>query len=802
MVNDARPGVVKMVEPHDSADQLFNELQECKRRVSYLEQEHEIHKSLLTSTPDAIVMYDMQGRVVYVNEAFVQTFGWTQDELLGKGIPYTPESEREATLAKIRHVIDGGGIVSGWETRRHTKDGRTLDINLSASRFHDHRGVPAGMVVILRDISERKVAEKALRDSEASYRSIFDSMHDAIFVHDVETGKIIDVNRQMRQMYGYTAEEARELSVGELSAGAPPYSQDDALRYIRNAVNGLPQQFEWLAKDRNGRSFWVEVNLTKAEIGGQDRALAVVRDITDRKAAEETLRREEELQRTILATSPVGIGLAKDRKIVWVNEAWLKIFGFGYEDFARMDGSTRVLYPSEEEFQRVGEVLYRNLEEGGVNETEAQMRRVDGSVFQAHIAVKAVDPSDIGRGTIATIMDISARKRAERDREDLRKLLYQAQKMQAVGTLAGGIAHDFNNMLTIILGYSELLLEELTEDDPIHADLTKILQAARDGADLVQRLLAFSRQKESQRAPMDLNAQITRLQKLLSKTIPKMVTIELKLAQELAPVNADASQIDQIVMNLAVNACEAMPDGGKLTIATQSVVLGDDSRSQRLGARPGKYVLLSVSDTGRGLNEDQLSRIFDPFFTTKGWDSRKGTGLGLAIVHGVVQQHEGYIDCSSQVGKGTTFCIYLPVAEPEKELRAADVGEEPQKGAETILLVDDEESIRELGQRRLKQVGYTVLTASTGQEALDLYNEKKEQISLVILDLLMPEMGGVQCLKELLLINPHVKALIASGCCPGSAEPETATLGAKGFVTKPFEGKQLLQAIRNVLDTD
>ena len=1044
--------------------QVERDLIETQERYKNLYEEsrrmQEVYRSLLSSTPDAIVMYDLQGRCQYVNESFVKTFGWTLEDLAEKGVPYTPDSEREATMVHVRNIVDEGGFVSRFETKRSTKDGRLLDISMSASRFNDHEGNPAGMVVILRDISERKLVEKALRESEASYRSIFDSMNDAIFVHDVETGEILDVNRKMCEMFGYTPNEARNLSVGQISSGEPTHSQEEALQRIRRAARGEPQLFEWLCKHSDGRFFWVEANLKRAVVGGQDHVLAVVRDISERKQAEQelresqerlklvlkgadlglwdwnlntgsavwnepaiailgysrdevetnlrfwkglvhpedwpkvsevlnehlqgrlpffeaeyrlrsksgewkwilargrvvehdtdgkplrmtgttldinerkrtedALRRSEDLQRTILSTSPVGIGLAVERRMVWVNDAWNKIFGFGADDVDYANRSARILYPSQEEFDRVGRVLYRGLEMGQANETDARMIRKDGSIFDAHITIKAIDPSDLSKGTIASIMDITARKeaeerlresedrhrnlyvnapvgvfqafadgrlltvnpayarmfgyespehvmtsvkdvarelwvqpeqreklieaalghdgainveaefrrkegssfignlyfqvirhedgsikfvegfvediserkRSEQERESLRNQLLQAQKMQAIGTLTGGIAHDFNNMLTIILGYSELLLEDFQEGDPRHADLEKIVQTTRNGADLVQRLLTFSRQKDAQPRKMNLNDQIRQISKLLSKTIPKMVEINLILGDDLAPISADPSQMEQIVMNLAVNASEAMPDGGKLTVETRNVLLDEEFCRTHHGAKPGDYVLLRVADTGSGMDKDLVDRMFDPFFTTKGWDSRKGTGLGLPIVQGVVQQHEGRIECFSELGKGTTFDIYWPVMKEDVESREVTGKPTLPGSTETILLVDDEDFIRDLGKRYLNRAGYTVVEARNGTEALELYRKDQKIISLIILDLVMPEMGGKQCIEHLFKINPKVKVLIASGYSSGGTAESGSELGARGFVGKPFDMKQLLKAVRDVLDGD
>ena len=396
-------------------------------------------------------------------------------------------------------------------------------------------------------------------------------------------------------------------------------------------------------------------------------------------------------------------------------------------------------------------------------------------------------------------IDITDRKRAEEEKERLWSQLLQAQKMEAIGTLAGGIAHDFNNLLTVVLGYSELLLLGKDERDSSYADLQKINQSARNGAELVKRLLAFSRKTEVDARPLNLNEQIEHVKSLLVRTIPKMVKIELLLSDETNSVKAGAIQMEQVLMNLAVNAKDAMPDGGTLTIKTESVDLDEEYCRLHLGSEPGRYVLLLVSDTGQGMDKETLKHIFEPFYTTK--ETGRGTGLGLAMVYGIVKQHGGYITCYSEPGLGTTFKIYLPVTMAEVETPAPIEKPTPTRGSETILLVDDEEPIRALGKRILERSGYHVLTAVNGKEALSIYAKEKDAIRLVILDLIMPEMGGNECLKRLLKINRDAKVLISSGYSAGGESKDAKETGARGFVGKPYNMMQMLEAVRQTLDS-
>jgi PAS domain S-box-containing protein len=383
--------------------------------------------------------------------------------------------------------------------------------------------------------------------------------------------------------------------------------------------------------------------------------------------------------------------------------------------------------------------------------------------------------------------------------KSLQEQLVRAQKMEAVGNLAGGIAHDFNNILQVVMGYTELLQADKKEDNPDLADLQRIRDAAKNGADLVKRLLTLGRRVEPEFRPVDLNHLVENLEKLLARTIPKTITIRHRLQEGLRLVNADPSQIEQILLNLAINARDAMPDGGTLTIETANVQLDQDYCDTHLGVTPGQYVLLSVSDSGHGIDKESLGRIFEPFFTTK--KPGEGTGLGLAMVYGIVKQHGGQITTYSEPGRGTTFRIYLPVIETEAELPAPEETVSPRGGTETILLVDDEEHIRDLGERILTRSGYTVITAANGREALELY-KKNEGISLTVLDLIMPEMDGRQCLKEILALDPRTRVIMASGYSRNGPAKDSVELGAKGFVTKPYDATQLLRLVREVLDKD
>jgi len=395
-------------------------------------------------------------------------------------------------------------------------------------------------------------------------------------------------------------------------------------------------------------------------------------------------------------------------------------------------------------------------------------------------------------GGISIYEDITEKKKLEAQ-------LQQAQKMEAIGTLAGGIAHDFNNILQAISGYAQILLMGKKASDPDYKKLEAIEKSAQRASDLTKQILIFSRKVETKLRPVDLNNEIKQVFKMLERTIPKMINIELHLVENLKIINADPAQIEQIMMNIGVNARDAMPNGGRLIFETENVILDEHYCKTHLESKPGKYVKLSISDTGHGMDKETLKYIFDPFYTTK--ETGKGTGLGLAMVYGIVKSHNGYIMCYSEPDEGTIFKIYFPVIKKGTERIEPKEEKFPIKGGnETILVVDDEEAVRELGKNILTRLGYTVLTASDGESALEIYREKKKEINLVILDIIMPGMGGRKCLEELLNMNPEVRIIIASGYSINGPTKKILEAGAKDFIGKPFDINQMLKVVRETLD--
>ena len=546
----------------------------------------------------------------------------------------------------------------------------------------------------------------------------------------------------------------------------------------------------------------VESELTESEADLSVTVDRLQQALTEQKKAEEAMRYSE--QKLSLALEGANVGIWEwnltTGKAIW-SERIHRILGLEPNEFEpTLKNWKKIVHP--DDWPAVAENLNLHID-GKIPIYEAEYRTLNKSgVWRwVHVQGRVIEVDADGKPVRMTgvVADATDRKKAEEERERLRNQLLQAQKMEAIGTLTGGIAHDFNNLLTIVNGFTEVILMKTEEADPRYKDLKKILLTGQKGADMVQRLLAFSKKAPVSPQPLDLNDIVENSIKLMEGTFPKMIEIQALLSSDLALVNADSGQMEQLLMNLSLNARDAMPDGGLLTIGTRNITVDEDYCRLHAGAKPGRHVVIEVSDTGTGMNKETMDRIFDPFFTTKGWDFRKGTGLGLSVAKGIVEQHGGWITCRSELAKGTTFTVYFPAIKDPPVVREPHPVAGTRPGAEKILLVDDEEYVRDLGKRILEHAGFNVVTAENAREALEIYSRERFNIALVVLDLIMPLMGGAKCLDKLLRIDPDVKVIVSSGHSMDAQERLHLGSLARGFVNKPYEVRQMVQAVRTVL---
>ena len=637
----------------------------------------------------------------------------------------------------------------------------------------------------------RLVAAEAERIASLQhYRAIFNATNEAILVHALDNGKILDVNDRMLEMYGYTRDEALTLNIEQMSQGTPPFSQKEAVDYIEKATLQGPQIFEWYCRRKNGELFWAEVSLKVVTSSEYHTIIAVVRDISERKQLENKLKESEERFKALHNASFGGIAIHDKGLILECNQGLAEISGYSVEELIGMNGLL-LIAPS------ARELVLHNIASGYEKAYEAVGIRKNGEEYPLRLEARKVPYK--GK-TVRTVefRDISENKQYEAEQERMQKQLEQAQKMESVGRLAGGIAHDFNNMLGVILGYSEMLLDLAEAGHPMHSGLKGIQQAALRSADLTRQLLAFARKQTVAPKVLDLNETVEGMLKMLRRLIGEDIDLAWMPGEELGPVKIDPSQIDQILANLCVNARDAIGDRGKVTIETDNVVFDALYCAEHLGTLPGDFVLLAVSDDGCGMEHEILTHLFEPFFTTK--EMGKGTGLGLSMVYGIVKQNNGFINVYSEPGLGTTFRIYLPRYNSQSEGKlkieaVAPVG----TGLETILLVEDEPMILEMTVVMLRRLGYTILPASTPGEALQLAGRHADTIDLLMTDVVMPEMNGRDLAKSLLTLYPDLKCLFMSGYTANVIAHHGVLDDGVNFLQKPFSQKDLATKIRETL---
>jgi PAS domain S-box-containing protein len=827
---------------------------ERKEAQEALRESEEQYRAVFDNAGMGIDLLDRDGRLVKVNKALSNMLGYAEEELRRLTfLDVTHPEDREISKRNLKALLEGEVDSYRLEKRYVKKDGSIVWADLWSTTVRDENGEHAGTVAVIDDITDRKGAEEALRRLNRELRAVSNCNQSVLRALDEQT-LVNDICRIICDEAGYRlawvgyaenddAKTIRPVAWAGFDSG---YVADSKLSWADDTERGRgpagtvirsgetvyvqdfttdPRMVPWREsslqrgyrsgialplKDESAKAFGVlliyhsepyamtsdEIRLMEELAADLAFGISTLRTRAERKRAEEALRESEAFYRSlyenisdcifIIDVTPEG-----RFKFVGFNPAEERAVGMTTEQVANRFTDDLV---SKEVAEHVNSKYQMCVEKRETIHYEEVLDLPKGkmSFFTSLVPIDGPD------GRIYRIIGVA---RDITEEKSLQSQLLQAQKMEAVGTLAGGMAHDFNNILTAVQGFSELLLTEMDEKAPGYSDLWKINDAGRRGAELVQNLLAFSRKAEIKPRPINLNHEVARIEKLLRRTIPKMIDIELHLERDLAAVNADPGQIGQVLMNLVVNAEQAMPDGGKLTIATTNVTLDEEYCRSYHETQPGSYVMLAVEDTGHGMDKETLEHIFEPFFTTKGVG--KGTGLGLAMVYGILRQHGGHITCYSEPRQGTTFKIYLPaITKAETERRADPEQLPPRCGTETILLVDDEDFIRDLGQTFLSRAGYTVLTAASGPEAVQLYLREGERISLLILDLIMPEMGGDKCLEEILAINPDAKILISSGAAVEGKKKETVESGAKGFVNKPFRLREMLKAVRHVLDSE
>jgi two-component system, cell cycle sensor histidine kinase and response regulator CckA len=749
-------------------------------------------EQLVESAPEAIAIVDTKNIVQQVNREFTRFFGYAADEAVGKDLDRLIVPQDKQDEGKWLDQEAERGANTSIETVRRRKNGTRLDVSLLVAPVSIEGGQIA-VYCIYRDISNRKLAEAEVRQSEERYRRLVELSPDSIFIQ--HEGKIVFVNSACMKLLG--ASSAEQL-VGKrvFDVIHPSYHEVVKSRMAQALETGQTVPFleeKYLRLD--GKTVDVEVAASTFKFGDGRGAQVIIHDLTERKRAERDLLQAETKFRLLVEQLPAITYMAdfgQDGPWHYVSPQIEAILGFTRTEWMADPGFWYSrLHPDDAAKAIEQEETCRTTEQPLAAEYRLKAR--DGSYRWFTDLGRVVCDSATGARSIQGVMlDITEKRQLEAQ-------LRQSQKMEAIGQLAGGIAHDFNNILMVVRGHTDLLLNNAA-DKPLE-NVAQIQKAADRAASLTKQLLAFSRMQILQPEVLDLNAVVTDMGTMLPRLISSNIHLKIELEPSLARVRADAVQIEQVLLNLAVNARDAMPKGGTLTVRTQNTTL-EPGNPQRLPVTAaGPYVALVVNDTGGGMDAETQARIFEPFFTTKA--KGRGTGLGLATVYGIVKQSEGFIAVESTPGSGTTFTVYLPPVDAPATIQAApEKSAKPQRGAETILVVDDEMGIRELAAEYLQRCGYTVLAAGDGEEAKDIAQRHSGPIHLLLTDTMMPKMGGHELVRAMTALRPEVKVIYMSGYLEFNASTHIQSGEGAHYLQKPFELSALATKVRTALESN
>jgi PAS domain S-box-containing protein len=780
---------------------LIRDVTDRLRAEQLVRENEERYRVVVSHTSEAIFVVQ-DGRFAFANDACLTLTGLTHEQFIG--LPITallPAQEHDRAVVRTRRLASGALVEDTSEFPIMLGPGSPRLFRVQSRRV-EWNGAPATLN-FARDVTEARAAERALQDSEASYRGLFNTIGQAIYIQDA-TGRFIDVNDGALQMYGYTREEMIGMDPGVVAA--PGLNDLEAVgAQIGRAFQGEPQQFEFWGRRKNGEIFPKDVRVYKGTYFGKDVLIAIAADITERKRAEAALRESEQRYRVLFESindavfvNEVGPDFMPGR-FLQVNDIACRRLGYSRDELLTM--SPRDI-STPEAYARASSISVGIGPEGSALIESIHVTK-DGRRIPVESSVKRFQY--LGRDAALSIArDVTDRKRAEGERLEIERRMQHVQKLESLGVLAGGIAHDFNNILVAVLGYADLALSELPSSSPARESVGEIEIAARRAAELCRQMLAYSGRGKFVIELIDLGELVADTMQLLRASVSKRATLELELAETLPVIEGDATQLRQVLMNLVTNASEAVaPQAGFIRVSTGVATCDREELSKTVvgeGLPSGEYVYLEVDDNGCGMDEQTRSRIFEPFFTTK----FTGRGLGMAAALGIVRGHKGTIAIRTAPGEGTTFRVFFPITAlpAANSAHAATSGDSaPQwTGHGCVLLVDDEESVRGLASRMLVRLGFEVIEAANGYDALAQFERHADRISLVLLDLTMPGMDGEETFRALRRISDEVPVLMTSGFTEQEITARLAGQGLAGFLQKPYSMAGLRARVRKALE--
>ncbi|MDA3897718.1 MAG: PAS domain S-box protein [Desulfobacteraceae bacterium] len=774
-------------------ESLEKEVRLLKKNEAGLKMDQNRFQAIFNSMHDIYFEVDLKGNFIHFNPALCEVFGYTSEELVGKNNrDYTIPDTAKRMYQVFNKIFTTGEPSNINDYQIITKAGEVRYLELSAYLIKDDDGNPIGFRGVGRDVSDRIEISKKLRENEDWVKKLSEASFSAIFIHS--QGRILDCNQEMIRVTGYDYDELIDMDGLKLCA---PESRKAVMKAMRSNDENV---YDVVVLKKDGTRIHVEVYGKNILYHGVKARVTEFRDISACKKTEEALRksrvryrqlykdahRAEELYQSLLNSSADAILLTDiDFKAQFINPAFTNIFGWNLSEMA-VDQLHYIPKPLKQSF---AELMKKVMDlDHPIHGFETQRYTKDGRLLDVSIsASRYLDHAGDAAGILLIFRDISDAKRYQWHME-------QAQRMESLGTLAGGVAHDFNNLLMGIQGRLSLLMLNKDDSDSEFKHLKEIEDYIIRAADLTQQMLGIARSGKYEVKSTDIKNLVKTQNRMFGRTRKEILIYE-EFDENLFTAEVDQRQIDQVLLNMYVNASHAMPDGGDLYIRVSNEML-DKELTAPHNVEPGKYVKISITDTGVGMDRAILKRIFEPFFSTK--QRGRGTGLGLASAYGIIKNHEGLITVYSEKDKGTTFNIFLPASAAEAEEEHI-LNTEVLEGTGTILLVDDEEMIISVADEMIQALGYNVITARDGHEALDIYRDKKDQIDMVILDLIMPGMGGGETFDQLKSLNPDVKVLLSSGYSIDGQASTILKRGCRGFIQKPFSLQALSQKISTTI---
>lgn len=818
---------------------VFHDVTEQRRIQNELLENAAKYRNLVEGSPVGIISIASDGTIVEVNDKLLEILGSpSREETRAINVLTFPPLVAAGVSEKVAVCCNEGRRIA-FEVPYRSLWGKDMYLRVLLTPRRPEIEAPCSCQAVVEDVTDRKIAEERLKwelSVNAGLAELYEPVvSESVSIADVahivlekarhltdsEHGYVSEVDPVTRANVGHTLTAmlgtecdivgGKQLAFPPEADGTYPalfgHSLNTREAFFTNgpaehpASRGLPEGHIPLERFlsvpvRIGDELVGQIALANSTRDYTDRDLEAVSRLAEyyalaiqRKRTGEALRSSEEMMRLVIEYAPIGIAMTQNGRLIYVNPAYVRLFGYEHSHDLLGERPERLYLESDRELVRS-----QNPEDPKTEQVvpfvQARAARQSGESFLVSRWAAKTEFKGIPT-VIAFLVDVS-------EAESLRAQLVQAQKMEAIGTLAGGIAHDFNNLLMVIRGHVDALLLDEQAASTGKEELTSIRKAASDASELVKRLMAVSRKAESRPRPTDLNEELRQLHPFLQRVLPKSIDIHMRLSDDIEPINADPGQLEQVILNLTVNARDAMPEGGSLVFETCNITLDEEYAKVHLEPGPGKYVKLTVKDTGQGIEEGALQRIFEPFYTTKA--PGEGTGLGLAMVFGIVKGHGGHILCKSSLGQGTSFDILLPSinGNGNGDRTVAEENSIPRLDDVTVLLVDDDSAVRDPVTKLLTKFGVTVIPSGGPEEALELYSKHAHRIDLVVLDLIMPGMGGRGCLERLLHINPEVKVLIASGHLEALSRPKHMPDGAVGFLPKPYDVYQMLREIETL----